>query len=343
MNGNPFYVAPASLQGLGAGINAGLDKYNAMQEKTAQEQKIAAADMEKKKYAQKKQKDIQGAIASNDFSQIAKMGAKYPEMREGLEKGFKFKSEQTQNNMAEGAARILSGEDPRQVLEERIQFVVANGGDPKDMIKSLQEDTDEEIRKSAKTVLATLGSKQQIEQYNRDNPTEIELEEVDLKQKKFDLEEKKAAFQEEESKVRKKKMQQEIQREAAKIAEVEQTAMSIELGVEEAFSKAPEASRKSYGFYERMKESNAIIQKLQNDPEVDVNSWAVRTALDGGIPAVMANKLLSPKEQSYVSAALDYATAVLRLEVALQFQTQKTERKLIYFFLQLANLQNRKN
>lgn len=124
MNGNRFYVDP--LGGYGKEIVQGLSGLGSV---LAQNQ-----EMKKKQALMQEAKDI---FASNDPNKIAEFSLRAPELAQQVSTAVKFKNDQTKQNMLDSMRRILSGEDPRQVILERAQMVQDQGGDPIDTLNEL--------------------------------------------------------------------------------------------------------------------------------------------------------------------------------------------------------------
>lgn len=129
---NPFYVEPGndfggSLAGLGNILAQTRQAKQAQQEEAQKKQRLLAAGQAAK-----------AAYDSGDPSAMAKAMLEYPEISEQMNQAYKFRSEATRENMLGGMRRILAGEDPNRVFEERIRMVHDAGGDPTDTIQEWQ-------------------------------------------------------------------------------------------------------------------------------------------------------------------------------------------------------------
>jgi soluble cytochrome b562 len=124
MNGNRFFVDP--LGGYGKEIVQGLSGLGSI---------LAESREIKKKQAL--MQEAQDIFASNDPNKIAEFSLRSPEMAQQVSTAIKFKNDQTKQNMLDSMRRILSGEDPRQVIVERAKMVQEQGGDPIDTLNEL--------------------------------------------------------------------------------------------------------------------------------------------------------------------------------------------------------------
>ena len=151
MASNPFMIDVGNpLQGLGQMAQAWGQKNAAAEAATA----AAKATTEK-------QKEITDLIGRGDVAEMSQYMAANPQMSKGIESAFNFKSGETKRNMADGALRIISGEDPQEVIRDRAAFVSQMGGDPSHTLDALN-DSPEELMQSAKVMLAQFGTPEQI-------------------------------------------------------------------------------------------------------------------------------------------------------------------------------------
>lgn len=70
--------------------------------------------------------------------EIAQFSMQNPEIGESMIGGIKFANESTKANMRDSMRRIVAGEDPVQVIQDRIQMVESQGGDASDTRRELQ-------------------------------------------------------------------------------------------------------------------------------------------------------------------------------------------------------------
>lgn len=95
------------------------------------------ADRQAEQRAQVQQQFAE-AMERNDPQEIARLSMQYPEIGEAAMGGIKFANEATKSNLRESMQRVVSGEDPIQVLQDRIQMVQAQDGDPSDSMRELE-------------------------------------------------------------------------------------------------------------------------------------------------------------------------------------------------------------
>lgn len=121
---NPFSVAPlGGLQtyaNIGNTIGAGIQNYQAEQQQQAL------------------QAEAQRLMREGTPQEIAAFSAANPEIGQAMQQGVQFASEQTRQNMQESMQRVIAGEDPVRVIQERAEMVRAQGGDPSDTMRDLE-------------------------------------------------------------------------------------------------------------------------------------------------------------------------------------------------------------
>jgi len=128
MQGNPFYVDP--LGGYGQSIVQGLSGLGAVLGQRQEEKR-------KKEEEAMLMQEAQDVFSSNDPNRIAQFALKSPKFAERVSGAVKFKNDATRQNMMQSMQRILSGENPEQVIVERAQMVQEQGGDPIDTLAEL--------------------------------------------------------------------------------------------------------------------------------------------------------------------------------------------------------------
>jgi len=146
MPNNPFFVQPASLQGLGQ-IAQAYGQSELRQEQTAKQQEL--------------QKQAQGVFLRGDIQEMSQFMVANPKMAQGIESAFEFSGEQTRKNAADTAFRILKGENADEALRDRAAFTSQQGGDPSGTL-SLIGKSPEEQQRIAKITLAQTGTPEQI-------------------------------------------------------------------------------------------------------------------------------------------------------------------------------------
>lgn len=124
---NPFSVQPLgglqNVQMIGQGMQGIAE--NVQADRAAEEKA-------------KVQQQFAEAMERNNPQEIAQLAMQYPEIGEAAMGGIKFASEATKSNLRDSMQRVVAGEDPVQVLQDRIQMVQAQGGDPSDSVRELE-------------------------------------------------------------------------------------------------------------------------------------------------------------------------------------------------------------
>ncbi len=108
-----------------------------------------------------RQAQITDVLNRGDIGEISSYMAANPDLAKGIDQAFNFKTDETRKNMADSAFRILSGEDPQEVIRDRAAFVSQMGGDPSQTLEGL-DSTPEELERSAKIMLSQYGTPEQI-------------------------------------------------------------------------------------------------------------------------------------------------------------------------------------
>lgn len=167
---NPFYVAPGNQMAEGlTGLGQTLQQYGQIKQTRQKEDEA-------------KQRLIQGAQAakaayeSGDPDAMAKVALEYPEMSQGMDAAYKFKTDATRENMVQGMRRVLSGEDPNAVFEERVRAVAEAGGDPSDTVLEWQRyrENPEASLNNIKMSFAALDPKGYEAMFSTEKPSAIE-------------------------------------------------------------------------------------------------------------------------------------------------------------------------
>ena len=129
---NSFYVDPGSdySQGL-AGLGQALQQYGQVKQQRQKQDEARQRLMEGGKA-------LQAALDSGNADEVANVSAQYPDLANTAMALHKFKSEATKENMLQGMRRVLSGEDPNAIFEERVKKIYEEGGDPTHTVKEWQ-------------------------------------------------------------------------------------------------------------------------------------------------------------------------------------------------------------
>jgi hypothetical protein len=126
MAANPFYIEP--LGGQYGNIAKGLQGLGSVLNERRQE-----------KEAQAKTQEAQAVFSRGNPEEISQFMIANPEIGSRAAAGVQFANQMTEQNLVDSAKRVLSGENPEQVLVERIKLVTDQGGDPSDSIAALEE------------------------------------------------------------------------------------------------------------------------------------------------------------------------------------------------------------
>ncbi|KZX61305.1 hypothetical protein A3724_13820 [Alcanivorax sp. HI0033] len=129
---NEFYVAPGNnFSGGLSGLGQALQQYGQLNQQRKKEEEMRAR-------LQAGGEAAKAAYESGDPNAMAKVALEYPELSQGLERAYNFRSEATKQNMLQGMRRVLSGEDANAVFEDRVRQVAEAGGDPSDTVREWQ-------------------------------------------------------------------------------------------------------------------------------------------------------------------------------------------------------------
>jgi len=124
---NPFTVQPLgglqNIQMIGQGLQG-----------IAQNVQADRAEQERAQIMQQ----FSEAMDRGNPQEIAQLSMQYPEIGQAAMGGIKFANEATKANLRYSMQRVVAGEDPVQVLQDRIQVVEAQGGDASDSRRELE-------------------------------------------------------------------------------------------------------------------------------------------------------------------------------------------------------------
>ena len=167
---NEFYVAPGNEFGGGlAGLGQSLQQYGQMKQQRQKEDEMKARMRAGGEAAK-------AAFESGDPNAMAKVALEYPELSQGLERAYNFRSDATKQNMLEGMRRVLSGEDANAVFEDRVRTVAEAGGDPTDTVLEWQRyrENPEASLNNIKMSFAALDPKGYEAMFSTEKPSAIE-------------------------------------------------------------------------------------------------------------------------------------------------------------------------
>ncbi len=123
-------------------------------------------------------------IEGGNISEISQFMARNPQFAQAIERAWNFQDQVSKDNAVQSSFRILRGEDPQTVLQERAQFITERGGDPAQTIQALG-DTPEQIERGAKLMLAEFGTPAQVAAIGsigtRSGKMVIEREKLDIR------------------------------------------------------------------------------------------------------------------------------------------------------------------
>lgn len=167
---NEFYVAPGNEFGGGlAGLGQSLQQYGQLKQQRQKEDEMKARMRAGGEAAK-------AAFESGDPNAMAKVALEYPELSQGLERAYNFRSDATKQNMLEGMRRVLSGEDANAVFEDRVRTVAEAGGDPTDTVLEWQRyrENPEASLNNIKMSFAALDPKGYEAMFSTEKPSAIE-------------------------------------------------------------------------------------------------------------------------------------------------------------------------
>lgn len=105
---------------------------------------------------QKKREEAASIFQAGDIDKISDFMIKNPFIKDDFDKAFKWKNDATKQNAIESARRVIMGENPQDVLAERVGVIMDEGGDPSGTIELAGRvaENEEEALKEAKMTLA---------------------------------------------------------------------------------------------------------------------------------------------------------------------------------------------
>lgn len=330
MASNPFMIDVGNpLQGLGQMAQAWGQKNAAAEAATA----AAKATTEK-------QKEITDLIGRGDVAEMSQYMAANPQMAKGIESAFNFKSGETKSNMADGALRIISGEDPQEVIRDRAAFVSQMGGDPSHTLDALN-DSPEELMQSAKVMLAQFGTPEQIKAATDlgiiasadKGMTPYQVARLDLDAKGLKLRELETKLRSEDNANKSKSLDNRVKKERLNLDKMERELAADQKGGEaqKMLRDATESSKAASSFARRMTTAGSALDKIEET--IDPTSRVIGYIAGGtGITSEAANRMASPEEQAYATAASDFVTSQLRDESGASIGTDEFDRKYREFF-----------
>ena len=337
--GNPFVVDQSTLgRGLGAlggAFGAHLGK-QAQQEEMKQQQALAE---------QKKQEVIQKGLQvfeSGDPYAMAEFSLQNPQMGETLNAQVGARDEQQKKELTDFARGFLALPEEQRAAawDARINYLEQSGRDATQSIQAKDEYLANPEAETREMEMFFAGqSPNEYKAYKGGQPTQQEPltkyqeESLNLRKSQQELDLLKLERQGETNSIQKKKLSNEIRLQEQKIRKADLEAKALEAGptAQEILSKSSEAQKKASSFAQRMTVSADELNTLAES--VDPTSRVIPLiAGGGGVISETANRLASPEEQQYASAASDFVTAQLRKESGAVIGESEFKRKFREFF-----------
>lgn len=324
-NGNPFAID------IGNPL-AGLGQLAQQYHQRSYEEEQQAKQLEAQ---QAKQQEIKSVLDRGNVTEISQYMAANPQFAKGLESAFGFQTEQTRQNMADSAFRILSGEDPKQVIEDRAAFVSQQGGDPSQTLAALNK-SPEELQQSAKVMLTQFGTPQQIKAATdlglvgtgEEDMTPYQKARLKLDEKGLALRELEVKARQEDNVNKRKSLNNRIKKQRMDLQTQELKILADNKGgpAQKMLRDASEGDKLSLTFARRMADSNKQLVELEEtiDPTNRIIGFIAGSK---GLTSEAANRMAGPEEQAYAAAASDYVTAQLRKESGAAIGADEFERK----------------
>ena len=326
---NPFYVSGAGggLKGIGDLLNA----YNKREDDQKKEDETKAAQFE-----------MQALIEDGDEQAINSYMINNPEKQQEMTRAFGFKTEATRKNAVDTAMMILddslSSED---AIRDRAAMVSMQGGDPSDTLALLdllgKEGGDEEMKDIARKSLTIIGNPQEREAYgvsqSKAAMTPYQSERLKLDAKGIKIRELESKLRQEENVIKRKSLENRLAKESMALQTQELKMLADNKGgaAQKMLRDASESEKKALSFARRMTDSGNQLNELE--ASIDPTARVIGFISGGkGIASEAANRMASPEEQAYASAASDFVTAQLRQESGAAIGEQEFERKYREFF-----------
>lgn len=277
-NGNPFYVQPASLQGLG-------QIGQAYFQKQAQDEALDAQ--------RAVQQEAIAALETNDPSQISQFMVANPQFAQGIQQAYGFRNDQTKQNAIDTSLRILQGEDPDEVLRDRAAFVSRQGGDPSGTLGAI--DDPERARKLATITLAANLPPAQLEAMRKagvlgEIKTPEEQRKIDAAKLKQDLEKEKNVFD------RSKKLRDEYTKASGEFLKVRDAYGRVQASIED-----PDAAGDIALIFNYMKMLDPGSVVREGEFATAQNAGGVPTAVRNAFNKLQSGERLQPEQRKMFS------------------------------------------
>lgn len=340
--GNPFVIDQSAMgRGLGAlgGAVGGYLGKQAQQEEMQQQQALAE---------QKRQEVIQQGLQvfeSGDPYAMAEFSLQNPQMGEALNAQVGARDEQQKKELTDFARGFLALPEEQRAAawDARINYLEQSGRDATQSIKARDEYLANPEAETAEMEMFFAGqSPNEYKAYKESQPkqvepvkpmTEFQSESIGLRKKQQALDLLKLEAQSETNAIQKKKLQNEVklQERAIRKADLEAKALAAGPTAQQLLAKSTEAQKKASSFAQRMTVSADELNALAES--VDPTSRVIPLiASGGGVVSEAANRMATPEEQQYASAASDFVTAQLRKESGAVIGESEFKRKYREFF-----------
>ena len=156
---------------------------------------------------------------------------------------------------------------------------------------------------------------------------------IELENKKLEIEKLKEKSKIAADKKKQKGIDNKLKKEAIELARLEREEAAEKKGgeVQKMLRDASESDKKASSFARRMSASANELDNLES--QIDPTSRVIGYISGGtGITSEAANRMASPEEQAYASAASDFVTAQLRQESGAAIGQDEFDRKYREFF-----------
>lgn len=163
--------------------------------------------------------------------------------------------------------------------------------------------------------------------------TPYQAERLKIDQKGLELREIESKLRQEANKNKRKSIENKLKKERIKLDELERQVSADQKGgvAQKMLRDAPESAKKASSFARRMTDAGAALDKLEET--IDPTNRVIGYISGGtGITSEAANRMASPEEQAYASAASDFVTGQLRQESGAAIGKDEFDRKYREFF-----------
>lgn len=249
----------------------------------------------------------------NPLQGLGQLGAAY------FQKQRQDEQAASQQQSTQGAFQLLGDAEREQdPVKKRQMFIQAFQMNPK-MVSGYVD---------------TLKKQQEAGQVGAEKPaTEYQKQKLELDKRSQDLREQEAELRREENINKRKSLENRVKKESMQLDKLERELAADQKGgaVQKMLRDASESSKKASSFARRMIDSAGTLEKLEET--IDPTNRVIGYISGGeGITSEAANRLASPEEQSYASAASDFVTAQLRQESGAAIGKDEFDRKYREFF-----------